>query len=74
MGINPKEFMDEPGEFHAFVIGWCEIICPWPAYFKGMPTQESADLKAEYHYYVFGRATGVYTWLVLAYIIKLLFF
>lgn len=66
--------MNTPSEFHAFVIGICEIICPWPPYFKGMPDHECSDLRMEFHYYTLGRATGVYAWLVLAYIIKELFF
>jgi hypothetical protein len=73
MSINPKEFLNTTQELHAFTIGICEVICPWPPYFKGMPTQDSVDLKTEFHYYMLGRAIGVYAWLVLAYIIKVLF-
>lgn len=62
--------MDEPEELHAFIIGLCEVICPWPAFFKGMPSIECVDLRIEYHYYMLGRAMGVYAWLVLACIIK----
>lgn len=72
--INPKEFMDEPEELHAFVIGLCEIICPWPPYRTAMSEARAKEIQDEYHYYVLGRATGIYTWLVLAYIIKVLFF
>lgn len=65
-----KEFLNTTQELHAFTIGICEVICPWPPYFKGMPTPESVDLRTEYHYYALGRAAGIYAWLILAFIAK----
>jgi hypothetical protein len=57
--------MDEVEELHAFTIGICEAICPWPPRFKGMPDITCVDLKKEYHYYMLGRAAGVCLWLIL---------
>jgi hypothetical protein len=72
--INPNEFMDEVEELHAFAIGFAEVICPWPPRQPAMSLERQKEIYNEYHYYMIGRAIGVYSWLVLAAIIKLLFF
>ena len=72
-GIKPSAFLDCYQEWHAFVEGFCEVLCPWPARYQ--PSEELLnDLKGDHHYYVFGRATGVIAWLIIATIIKAVFF
>jgi len=80
MKIPWREFMDTPEELHAFVIGLCEILCPFPArfgpYWK-LPEKEgdsaSEAIAKEYHYYSFGRIMGVIAWLIIAKIIQEVF-
>jgi hypothetical protein len=72
-GIRPSTFMDVYQEWHAFVEGFCEVLCPWPA--KHQPSEELLnDLKGDHHYYVLGRALGVIAWLIIAKIIQEVFF
>lgn len=73
-GIVPSSFMSTPQEFHAFVHGFCEILCPWPPLRHYMSDEKYTELKAEYHYYTFGRAVGVIAWLIIAKIIQEIFF
>jgi len=71
-GIKPSAFLDCYQEWHAFAEGFCEVLCPWPARYQ--PSEELLnDLKGDHHYYVFGRATGVIAWLIIATIIKAVF-
>jgi hypothetical protein len=78
-GIRFSTFLDTCEEWHAFVNGFCEVLCPWPPRVR-MPSplmgegQGEGDLTREYHYYQFGRAIGVIAWLVIAEIIKEVFF
>ena len=74
MSIDPREFMDEVEELHAFTHGFAEIICPWPPYRKAMSEARAKEIQDEYHYYMLGRAVGVYVWLILACITKKVFF
>ena len=68
-GIRLSAFLDCYQEWHAFVEGFCEVLCPWPARYQ--PSEELLnDLKGEHHYYVFGRASGVIAWLIIAVVIK----
>ena len=72
-GINITAFLDVYQEWHALVEGFCEVLCPWPA--RHQPSGELlTDLKADHHYYVFGRALGVIAWLIIASIIKVVLF
>jgi len=65
-----KSFMNTPDEFHAFVIGLCEVLCPWPPR-NQLPIRNSQlTIAEEYHYYLFGRAMGVIAWLIIAKIIQ----
>ena len=67
--LDLRGFFDIYQEWHAFVEGFCEVLCPWPARYQ--PSEELLnDLKGEHHYYVFGRASGVIAWLVVAIVIK----
>ncbi|HUV45884.1 MAG TPA: hypothetical protein VMW45_02320 [Dehalococcoidia bacterium] len=55
--IDIHTFMDTPEEWHSFVIGFCEVMCPWRPFVK--PQGDSLDyIQGEYHYYAFGRAVG----------------
>jgi hypothetical protein len=72
-GIRLSAFLDCYQEWHAFVEGFCEVLCPWPARYK--PSRRLLnDLKADHHYYAFGRAVGVIAWLIIATVIKEVFF
>jgi hypothetical protein len=67
--LNLANFFDVYQEWHAFVEGFFEVLCPWPARYG--PSQDLLnDLKGEHHYYMFGRALGVIAWLIIAIIIK----
>jgi hypothetical protein len=65
-------------ERHAFAIGLCEVLCPWPPQchcdraLSAMSAREA--ISQEYHYYLAGRALGVIAWLIIAKIIQELFF
>jgi hypothetical protein len=83
IALDIKEFMNTYGEWHAFVEGFCEVLCPWPPRVrlrapspvrddKGDPLLQ--EIKDEYHYYAFGRAMGVIAWLIIATIVKAVFF
>ena len=67
MKIYWHDFMDDPDELHAFVIGFCEILCPWP------PRHSTNSTNSEYHYYLFGRGMGVIAWIIIAKIIQVVF-
>ena len=56
-----RTFLSTGEEWHAFVIGFFEILCPWkPRYY--IITQETADtIGNEYHYYLAGRGAGFVT-------------
>lgn len=72
-GIRLSVFFDCYREWHAFIEGLCEVLCPWPARYQ--PSDELLnDLRGDHHYYVFGRAMGVIAWLIIAKIIKVVFF
>ena len=64
-GIKPSTFLSTHEEWHAFVIGFCEVLCPWPP---------RHSINSEYHYYVFGRAMGVIAWLIIAKLVQEAFF
>ena len=60
MEVVKWEFMNTVDEWHAFVIGWSEVACPWPMRYK-MPMDYENPLKYEFHYYLFGRVVGFIT-------------
>jgi hypothetical protein len=72
-GIRPSAFLDCYQEWHAFVEGLCEVLCPWSARYK-LSGKLLDDLRGDHHYYTFGRALGVIAWLIIAKIIKVVFF
>jgi len=61
-GIHFKEFLNDYKEFHALVIGLCEILCPWPPRYE-ISDKLLTELDGEFHYFVFGRALGVLAWI-----------
>lgn len=69
-GIRFSTFLSTYDEWHAFVIGFCEVLCPWP---PRCHYERSEAISAEYHYYLFGRAIGVIAWLIIATIVKAAF-
>jgi hypothetical protein len=73
-GIHIKTFLDCYREWHAFAIGFCEVFCPWPPRFKVPSEKTNQEIADEYHYYLFGRAVGVLSWLLIAKIIQEAFF
>jgi hypothetical protein len=73
-GIKPSTFLSTHQEWHAFVFGFCEVLCPWPPRHKSMRENLRKQITAEYHYYMFGRAMGVIAWLIIAKIIQEAFF
>lgn len=72
--IDPREFMNTTEELHAFTHGICEIICPWPPYRRSMSRARNEEFRAEYHYYLLGRAAGILAWFGLAVATKAIFF
>lgn len=72
-GIKPSTFLSTTEEWHAFVIGFCEVLCPWPARHK-ISQQNETDIADEYHYYMWGRALGILGWLTIFCIAKAVFF
>jgi hypothetical protein len=72
-GIKPSTFLSTHQEWHAFVEGLCEVLCPWPANHK-LSGKLLDELRGDHHYYMFGRALGVIAWLIIAKIIQEAFF
>jgi len=72
-GVRASAFLDCYQEWHAFLEGFCEVLCPWPA--RHQPSgQLLSELREEHHYYMSGRALGVIACLIIATIIKEVFF
>jgi len=63
-GIKPRTLLSTPQEWHAFLIGFFEVLCPWKAYYKdNLPVP--SPLQGEEHYYLGGRALGFITLLLI---------
>lgn len=63
-----KEFCNSPDERHALCIGFCEVMCPWPA--RVDISEEALQMIAnEFHYYQIGRALGTLAWVAIAMIL-----
>ena len=71
MKLPWHEFMNTPDELHAFVIGFFEVLCPWP---PRCHCEQSEAISKEYHYYHFGRGMGIIAWIILAKLIQIVFF
>jgi len=67
---GPGEFLSSPSEWHSFIIGFFEVVVPWPPFIKRNDPLANFIL-SEYHYYLFGRFLGLpvlIAWLYLVYI------
>ena len=71
--FNPDNFIDTYQEWHAVVVGFSEVMCPWPAR-HGPSPENKKDIEDEYHYYVWGRTLGTLAWLAVFSTIKLVLF
>jgi len=67
----PKELFSTGEEWHAFLVGFFEVLCPWPPR-TPVPSPQS-PVSDEYHYYLGGRASGVIAWLAIAKLIQVIF-
>jgi hypothetical protein len=82
-GISLKELFSTSEELHAFLIGFFEILCPWPPRIripspstgegKGEGDNPNEAVLTEYHYYLAGRASGVIAWIAIAKLIQVVF-
>ena len=72
-GIKPSTFLSTHEEWHAFAIGLCEVLCPWPPRHSINSINSTNSTNSEYHYYMFGRALGVIAWLVIAKLVHIAF-
>jgi len=72
-GVKPSTFLSTHEEWHAFVIGFCEVLCPWPPRHKSIHKELRKQIASEYHYYMFGRAIGVTAWLIIAKLVHITF-
>lgn len=72
--IKLSEFLNTAEELHALVIGWAEIVCPWPPLHKKASTAQTGILSQELHYYQLGRVLGIPTWVGILAAIKAIFF
>lgn len=71
-----RELLNNLDEWHAFCIGFFEVLCPWPPRIripspskgegKGEGDNPSEPVSKEYHYYSFGRAMAVIAWIIIA--------
>lgn len=72
-GIKIDTFLSTCDEWHAFINGFCEVLCPWPPR-RLMSEELQEQIASEYHYYMLGRAIGVIAWLIIAKIVQEAFF
>ena len=72
-GVKPSTFLSTHDEWHVFVIGFCEVLCPWPPRYKSMHRKFQKQMASEYHYYQFGRAIGVISWFTIAKLVHITF-
>lgn len=72
-GIVLSHCMDTVEELHAFLQGWGRILVPFPLRYH--PSQELLDeIESEHHYYVVGMVAGMFTWLLIAKLVQVMFF
>ena len=56
-GINLKTLLSTPEEWHALVVGFFEVLCPWPSR-VWLSGERLNELLGEYYYYLAGRGAG----------------
>jgi len=71
-GIKLKELFSTGEEWHAFLVGFFEVLCPWPAR-QPMKEDYFFRIENEHHYYLGGRASGVIAWIAIARLIEVVF-
>ncbi len=57
-------FMNTMHEWHSFLEGWCEVICPVHPVIA-YPEDVKKMIASEHWYYAAGRAFGVLTWVAI---------
>lgn len=57
-GIDFRNFLDTPEEWHALAIGFGYGYCPWVPAFP-MSAQLKKEVIKEHHYFVIGTAVGL---------------
>jgi len=67
-----KELFSTPEEWHAFLIGFFEVLCPVPQRYH-MAKDYFFRIEDEHHYYLGGRASGVLAWIAIAKLIQVIF-
>ena len=73
--FGPEGLFSSGQEGHAFLIGLCEVLCPWrPRWDMPPDYQANGNPLHEYHYYMFGRAVGILAWVTIASVIKVVLF
>ena len=72
-GIEPDTFLSTHQEWHAFIFGLSEVLCPWPPRHKTMSDHLAAQVRDEHHYYMLGRAAGILAWLTICCLMVALF-
>jgi len=72
-GIKLKELFSTSEEWHAFLVGFFEVLCPWPER-QPMKDDYFFRIENEHHYYLGGRASGVIAWIAIAKLIQVTFF
>jgi len=71
-GIVLKELFSTGEEWHAFLVGFFEVLCPWPSS-QPMQSKYYDSIAKEHHYYLAGRASGVLAWIAIAKLIEVIF-
>jgi len=73
--FGPEGIFSSGQEGHAFLIGICEVVCPWkPRWDMPSDYQANGNPLHEYHYYMFGRAAGILGWITTGCVIKVTLF
>ena len=71
-GIYPNTFLSTHQEWHAFVFGLCEVLCPWPPRHKTMKASLKKEITDEHHYYMWGRAAAILVWITTCCVIAII--
>ena len=56
--------MPDSNEIHAFIIGFAEVLCPWPSRYR-IAREQWDEIIEEFHYYMAGRGAGFITLLLI---------
>ena len=72
-GIHPDTFLSTHQEWHAFIFGLTEVLCPWPPRHKQMKASLKKEITDEHHYYMCGRAAAILAWITICCVIGAVF-